>query len=207
MRRLFIAHSWFYLPVAIFLLITLVLTLTVPYGQETLFFNDWRQEPLNSIFRFISWWGESWLWFIPGLYCLFWRPRLALVIAVAGLIIIPISYVVKDQVGTDRPITYFSNQGMESAVVTIPEVRLNRGQTSFPSGHTMSAFGLYSLLALMLGPAWRKTALALAVLAMLVGVARIFLAQHFLVDVLGGAIMGLSISGLVWYWLARPAAD
>lgn len=205
MRRFFVAYSWFYLPVAIFLLIALVLALTIPYGQEILFFNDLRQEPLNSFFRFVSWWGESWLWFVPGLICLIWRPQVALLIAIAGLIIIPISYVVKDQVGTDRPITYFSNYGMETSVVTVPEVRLNRGQTSFPSGHTMSAFGLYSLIVLILGPTWRKTAFGLAILAIMVGISRIFLVQHFLVDVLGGALLGLTISGVVFYWQTRRA--
>ena len=75
---------------------------------------------------------------------------------------------------------------------------------SFPSGHTMSAFGLSSLLALMAGPKSRKRVLVLALLAIAVGLSRIFLVQHFLVDVLAGALLGMGVSGFVWWLNGTP---
>lgn len=194
-------HNWFMIPVSVFLGIGIALVLTVPYGDEILYFNAWRVEPLNSVFKFLSWCGETWIWVIAGLAALFWRYRFTLLIALTGLIM-PLVFVVKDKIGKDRPITYFQKAGKADAVARVPDVDLNVGQTSFPSGHTMSAFGLFSLLALIAGQQSRKRVLFLAVLAISVGISRIFLVQHFLVDVLGGALLGMVVSGFVW-WLGR----
>lgn len=192
-------NNWFMIPVSLFLGIGIALAIMVPYGDEILYLNDMRREPFVSIFRFLSWCGETWVWVIVGLAALFWRYRFTLLIALTGLII-PLVFVVKDKIGTDRPITYFQKTGKADQVVTIPEVSLNRGQTSFPSGHTMSAFGLFSLLALIAGRQSKKRVLLLAILAIAIGLSRIFLVQHFLVDVLGGAFLGMVVSGFVW-WL------
>jgi membrane-associated phospholipid phosphatase len=195
-------QPWFFFPVMLFFGIGAVMASQLPYGHEILSMNDWRQEPFITLFRFFSWCGETWMWVVTGLAALFWRYRFALLIATTGLIM-PFVFILKDQMGVDRPITYFQKQGMAESVVTIPEVRLNMGQTSFPSGHTMSAFGLCSLLALLAGPQRRWT-LVLALLAIAIGVSRIFLVQHFLVDVLGGALLGMLVSGLVWRWNQTP---
>lgn len=194
-------QRWFMIPAVLFLGAGSAFSLLVPYGDEILYLNDLRREPFISVFKFLSWCGETWILIIIGLAALFWRYRFTLMIALAGIIMLFV-YVLKDQVGADRPITYFLNHGKEAAVITVPAVRLNTGQTSFPSGHTMLAFGLYSLLALMAGPKRKKTALSLAVLAIFVGISRIFMVQHFLVDVLGGAVLGMAVSGFVW-WLNR----
>jgi membrane-associated phospholipid phosphatase len=59
---------------------------------------------------------------------------------------------------------------------------------SFPSGHTMAAFGLYAALAFY-AKKWYQ-AFGLFFLALLVGYSRIYLSQHFLVDVIFGAMLG-----------------
>jgi membrane-associated phospholipid phosphatase len=196
-------NNWFLVPVALFLGFGLTIALLVPYGNEILLFNDLRREPLISVFKFFSWCGETWIWVIIGLLALFYRYRFALLIAMTGLIM-PFVFILKDQVGTDRPITYFQKNGRSAAVVVVPQEQLNTGQTSFPSGHTMSAFGLSSLLALMAGPKSRKRVLVLALLAIAVGLSRIFLVQHFLVDVLAGALLGMGVSGFVWWLNGTP---
>ncbi len=196
-------HDWFMIPVSLFLGMGMALALLVPYGDEILFFNDLRTEPFISIFKFFSWCGETWVWILVGLAALFWRYRFTLLIAITGLII-PFVFILKDKIGTDRPITYFREVGRINDVVTVPGEALNVGQTSFPSGHTMSAFGLFSMLALIAGRQSRKRVLLLAVLAVSVGLSRIFLVQHFLVDVLGGALLGMGVSGFVW-WLNGSA--
>lgn len=192
-------NNWFMIPISIFLGAGLAMVAIVPYGDEVLYLNGLRHEPFNSIFKFLSWCGETWVWIVVGLAAMFWRYRFTLLIALTGLII-PLVYVVKDKVGTDRPITYLNKSGKGAEVVTVPEVDLNTGRTSFPSGHTMSAFGLFSMLALIAGRQSRKRVLFLAVMAIAVGISRIFLVQHFLIDVLGGALLGMSVSGFVW-WL------
>lgn len=198
MNRGFWSNPWFVIPVLLFLNIGFALRLVVPYGDEILYFNTWRAEPLNSVFRFFTFMGEVPAFVAMALVGMVFRYRYALLIALAGLFIVPVSYFSKDKIGVDRPITYFEKEGLREAVITVPGVDLNGGQTSFPSGHTMAAFCMYALLAGMSGRAVPWLGLAFAWTAILVGISRIFLVQHFLTDVLGGAMTGLLIAWIVW---------
>lgn len=193
-------NPWFLWPVLAFLAAGVSLLFFLPYGEEILFLNDYRTEPLNTIFRSITKLGEAPVFVVLGLAALFWRFRLSLLIALAGLVISPTSYIAKDKIGVDRPVTYFEKSGRREAVVLVPGEHPNGGQTSFPSGHTMAAFGLYGLLALLLSDRRPWIGLLCAVLAISVAISRVFLVQHFLADILGGSIMGLAVASLVW-WL------
>ncbi len=191
-------YRWYFYPAGIFLVAAAIAAGTLPYGEEILFLNDLRFEPFNTLFRIITGLGEPYMWVIAVVYYLVRNRRMAVPVIAAGLLVIPVSYIVKDKAGTDRPYTHFQNIGKSDQVVVVPGVALNRGKTSFPSGHTMSAFGLYCMLALLSGGKNRDLLLTLAVLSVLTGVSRIFLVQHFLIDVIGGAILGMMISTLVW---------
>ncbi|MBL7776208.1 MAG: phosphatase PAP2 family protein, partial [Saprospiraceae bacterium] len=169
-----------------------------PHGHEILYLNPWRTEPWNRLFRWATQLGEPLAFVFFGLLSALWRFRFAALIALAGLILPPLSYVLKDKIGTDRPITHFNHTGLRDAVVTVPEVELNGGQTSFPSGHTTAAFCMYGLMALMSRKRWPALGLFWFGLAFLVAFSRVFLVQHFLIDVLGGAALGLFLSLLVW---------
>jgi len=72
--------------------------------------------------------------------------------------------------------------------------------SSFPSGHTATAFAIATVMALMLkDKSWQ---LLLLIAAVLVGYSRIYLAQHFLLDVIIGALIG-STSGIAAVYLAQ----
>ena len=189
---------WYYYPVGIFIVAALAAACVLPYGEEILILNDLRFEPFNTVFRIITGLGEPYMWVIAVVFYLFRSRSTAIPLIVAGLLIMPVSYIVKDKAGSDRPYTHFQNIGKSDQVVVVPGVALNKGKTSFPSGHTMSAFGLYSMLALLSGRKNRYFLLTLAGLSVLTGISRIFLVQHFLIDVAGGAVMGMLISWLVW---------
>lgn len=71
---------------------------------------------------------------------------------------------------------------------------------SFPSGHTISAFAVFTLLALL--DERKQRGWALLVPAILVGYSRVYLFQHFTVDVFAGSLIGVGTSVGV-YWLLR----
>ncbi|MFD2172030.1 phosphatase PAP2 family protein [Tumebacillus lipolyticus] len=78
---------------------------------------------------------------------------------------------------------------------------------SFPSGHSMSAFALYGVLAFMVWlkveNKWLRAALisACAGLVLLIGTSRIYLGVHYPSDVIGGFLGGASLIGLaVWFY-------
>ena len=193
-------NKWFSVPVLVFLLSCIFLIYWVPYGDEILFFNTWRQEPYNTIFRLCTALGEGLVYPALAIAALRWRYRFTVLILFSGLLILPVGYVLKDQIGVERPKTYFEKQGVYGDVVVVPEVELNSGRTSFPSGHTMSAFALYSMLTLIAGRKHARWGLAFALLAIAVGISRIFLVQHFLSDILAGAVAGMLCAQLLW-WL------
>jgi membrane-associated phospholipid phosphatase len=62
------------------------------------------------------------------------------------------------------------------------------GHTSFPSGHSMAAWALFTLTATMLRNSWVSAACLF--LAVSVSLSRIYLMAHFLEDVVFGAGVG-----------------
>jgi membrane-associated phospholipid phosphatase len=77
---------------------------------------------------------------------------------------------------------------------------------SFPSGHTMTAFGAAIFLALLSRNI--MVGIITLTLALLVGCSRIYLLQHFLMDVAAGALIGAFTTYVVWQLLdAAPKRE
>jgi membrane-associated phospholipid phosphatase len=115
-----------------------------------------------------------------------WRPALALVL-LAPLKLVAEREVVKKLVERQRP-----GQSEPGAVLRdVPPAGL-----SFPSGHAIVAAGLLVVLWPYLGRVGRVVATLLAVG---VGVARIYLGAHNPLDVVAGAGLGLLLGGLLTF--------
>jgi membrane-associated phospholipid phosphatase len=69
-----------------------------------------------------------------------------------------------------------------------------------PSGHSASAFALATILILLTKNKLLQVMLML--LAILVAVSRVYLFQHFMVDTIVGATIGLIVSGTIWWYLS-----
>ena len=104
-----------------------------------------------------------------------------------------------------------SNEGIKALVGRPRPNPLHLGEAgSFPSGHTVHAVLFLGVLWLLLAPRLRsrrqRAALGalLVLLALLVGVSRVYLERHWPSDVLGGYwIGGLALWGLWWAWHSR----
>ncbi|MCB9316533.1 MAG: phosphatase PAP2 family protein [Lewinellaceae bacterium] len=203
MKNGFWSVPWFSIPVLLFFILGLFFQLFIPAGNEILSLNPWRTDPLNFFFRNWTQMGEAPVFVLLGVVSMAWRYRFALLILLTGLIVIPTSYFMKESIRKDRPITFFEKNGLRDAVQADPAVYLNRGKTSFPSGHSMAAFAMYGLMAFFFNKKRKWLELACAIAAILVAFSRIYLVQHFLADILGGAFIGLLIANLVWWFNAR----
>jgi membrane-associated phospholipid phosphatase len=69
---------------------------------------------------------------------------------------------------------------------------------SFPSGHTSTAFNLFLTLALIAKSNVLK--MLFFTLAVLVAYSRVYISQHFLVDITAGSIIGVLFIVLAWLW-------
>lgn len=102
--------------------------------------------------------------------------------------------------GAPRPRVFFEDRIDELNFVEGVTVR---GYDSFPSGHTASAFTLaFVLIWVSKNIYWRITFLAAAIL---VGVSRIYILQHFGRDVFFGSAFGILAVILAWFILKRQA--
>ncbi len=197
--RAFWDNPWFNIPVLLFFAVGIVVMSRFTYGEEIIALNGLREEPLNTFFRYWTRLAEVPAFVAATILTLFWNRRLALLIALTGLVTLGAQFGLKEYFQTARPITFFEKvEAMRERLVFVPGEPLNSGGTSFPSGHTMGGFSLYGLLALAAGHKRALLSFLCAWTAIWVGISRIFLVQHFMSDVLVGALCGLAISWCVW---------
>lgn len=103
---------------------------------------------------------------------------------------------IKNLVNSPRPKLYFE---AGQYLHFIDGVSL-ANNSSFPSGHTATAFAIATVMAIMIkNKNWQWLILPAA---LLVGYSRIYLAQHFLSDVLVGLVIG-SASGVLAVYFAK----
>lgn len=91
-----------------------------------------------------------------------------------------------------RPITSLNL----SVVHMVPGVDIHRAM-SFPSGHTVTIFGISVFMCLCYKNKFLSS--VLGVIATLVGLSRTYLLQHYLSDVAAGAFIGVTVGILVYH--------
>jgi membrane-associated phospholipid phosphatase len=197
-------NSWFTIPYLVLLALGLAYTAYAPMlGEELFLLNAYRAEPLNTFFIYATKLGEPKFVGIMLLLAGLYRPRFALLMLLTALVVWPISYWSKFEIGTPRPIAWLEFHRIERDITLVPGVTLLNGYNSMPSGHTMLAFATFSMATLMLPYRFRQLGLLFFWTAALVGLSRIFLVQHFLRDVLAGSVFGVLISDFVWQFYRR----
>ena len=72
---------------------------------------------------------------------------------------------------------------------------------SFPSGHTATAFNLFIMLAFIVKSNTMK--LLFFVMAALVAYSRVYLSQHFVLDITAGSVIGIIVMALVFVWFEK----
>lgn len=108
-----------------------------------------------------------------------------------------ITQAIKSSVNAPRPLNYF--KGAEW-IHTLPEWPRHM-ERSFPSGHTCAAFCLFCFLSFFLPHRYKVFAVLFFLLALLVGVTRLYLAAHFFLDIYVGSIIGTTFTAGIMYLL------
>lgn len=125
-----------------------------------------------------------------------WSVQTGISFLVSGLV----AQLLKHLVHSPRPRLYFGPN----------EIRFIHGITgtgysSFPSGHTATIFALATLLSLYFPG--RRTGILFFLIAALTGFSRIYLAQHFPIDILGGLLAGVLTSIAVYMYVPLARFD
>lgn len=201
----FLRDNWFYfLLLLLFAIAGGFYLIQYQRTDASFFFNSNRTDFFNAFFKITTRLGEEPMYFIIGIALLFYRLRSSLIVAVTGLLVMGISFSTKAYFAVDRPIAFFRKQELLEGLNFVDGVNLHTGATSFPSGHTMSAFALYAVLTFMIAGNCKKSlTFILFLIALTVGISRIYLLQHFFEDVYAGAFIGVIIAMAVYLFQAR----
>ncbi len=173
-------------------------------GIVLLWVNQRNSPFADEFFRYATHLGDGRWWVLAGLLLLFRSYRngilMLAIYAVSGIL----SSILKSLFDVPRPAAYF-----EKSLIFLHRVSGIDWYYahSFPSGHTTTAFALFFLLAVWSESHLAKFAWLLP--AVVVGYSRMYLLQHFLIDVTFGALLGTVISFLVYwrvekYWQQNP---
>lgn len=193
----------------IFVPLVTLLFLTLSYFYVDQSVALWCHENLTQsdkeLFKVITQFGESHYYLITFavtflLFRFLWKkPLLAYYslflfssVALSGIIV----NIVKWTAGRYRPAELFDHDKYGFIFFEV-----DRATTSFPSGHTTTAFALAAAITFL----WPRWSLPAWTLATLIGISRIAITAHYPSDVIGGALCGfLSVVLLIHYWKKDP---
>ncbi len=164
----------------------------------------WYKEEDKSIYKIINGSHSGFLdWFFPMitytgtfyfiilvLMMLFIIPKyrnkfFIITMAVSQIVPILIVQLIKNIVQAPRPMRYFQGEDWIHFVADQP---LNYS-LSFPSGHTAGIFALCSFVAICLSRKLQVLGILLFIFALISGISRIYLSQHFYADVYVGSLI------------------
>lgn len=150
-----------------------------------LWLNSYHAEWLDCIMKVLTEFGGN----IPLVICgcvFLYKMRYGIFLTIPQVIAMMMVQPLKHIFNHPRPLVVFQEAGV--ALPTVAGVDLH-SWNSFPSGHTASVFALMVAIAMLLPKKWMK--ICCIVFAAIVGYSRIYLSQHFLDDVIAGAVIGI----------------
>ncbi len=188
------SHKRFLIALAASVSILLLLGFIFDKEASLRWMNQFQCMALDLFFQFFTLFGNGYFIIAVSIIWLFvrkfqWKIPLTnvLLYAISGLL----AQLFKRTFNSPRPKKFFGDQFETLA----HPMWVNFGShNSFPSGHTTSAFAMLVFFALLSKS--DKIRYILLGVAILAGLSRVYLLQHFMIDVAAGAILG-SICALV----------
>jgi len=161
--------------------------------------NSVHTPALDLFFRLTTEIG-SWVPFAVAAGLLFYRFRAALLLVAAQIAAGTLGPIFKRTLNMPRPKRFFADNFPDIELPAVAGVTLHSSH-SFPSGHTASAFALFLVLTLLTKR--RELHFLYFLLAALTGYSRIYLSQHFALDVLAGSLVGIAMTIVTLYFIDK----
>ena len=187
-------HKKFYIAYSIFFVLSLLLLLNYSSAEITLWFNNNHTIFFNYFFRFFSFIGEGPLFGIAILIAAIFRIKYLINGLIFYLAPNIITYILKVSLNYPRPLEYF----VPGILNKIEGVELYKNY-SFPSGHTTSGFAIFMFLLFITKN--KKYSYLYLTSAIMIGISRVYLLQHFYIDIYVASFISVSISTFIYYYL------
>lgn len=179
-----------------------VMSLIVGRNELFLVLNTNLGPAADLFFRYWTNVGDGAMWVPVAILFFMYRRKKILLLIAAVLFSTIITQVTKIYIVPAEPRPTVAITGFE--IHTVPGVELHTAY-SFPSGHTATAFTIFLLACMLVKKRWVLPAGFVA--ALLVAYSRVYLAQHFPLDLGGGmiaAVLTILLSLLVQNSWQRP---
>lgn len=171
----------------LFLLTGAIILLFSEKGDWVIWMNERGTGFLDTIFSYLTWFGDGLIFILP-LVLFILRSYLYLFITLAAIIIqtifvqglkrIVFSDIVRPKLFFEDFTTFRQIEGVEFY-----------SNNAFPSGHTATAFTCALIFSLYLKD--KRWSLLFFLVAIGVGISRIYLLQHFFIDIYFGSVFGI----------------
>jgi len=192
----FTLNKIFYIVAGLFILFVMIWYASGEHGDGIIWFSNRRTELLNFFFIHITKVGEEWTYVLLLIILLFYKFKEAILVFALAILVPSTSVTLKSFFAQPRPKKYFSDLGIFDGINAIEGIELYNAHTSFPSGHTISAFAVVGFAAFVFHRQ-KWLGILMIFLAISVAFSRVYLMQHFLIDVAAGAFLGCVIAYIV----------
>jgi len=196
--RILQGNKLFFIGFAVFLIACILGCLVFSKSSSFIALNFVHTSWLNNFFTFYTFLGDGLLAVIIfAVLLVFRRYLIAIQLILAFLPSGIVAQVIKNLTHAPRPRVFFKPAMYSNFIDGVTQT----GWASFPSGHATTAFALATILALHT----RNKRWSILFLFLAIGEAysRIYLGQHFLVDVAVGSLIGVFFALGIFLWV-RP---
>ncbi|MFN8288194.1 MAG: phosphatase PAP2 family protein [Chitinophagales bacterium] len=192
-------NHFFLLMYFLFLVVGGIVLFKYEKGDEIIYFNSLHTSTLNYVFLYLTKLAELPAIILILLITLFYSYGKGLLLLANNLTVFAVVQFLKKVVfaAEVRPSLFFENKLQLDFIPGLLVLKHN----SFPSGHTAGAFALFFLLSVMVKD--KRWSVLFFFLALLVGVSRVYLLQHFFRDVYAGSIVAMVVSCVFWLTFAQ----
>jgi membrane-associated phospholipid phosphatase len=176
----------------VFIVIANIILLMLGKKDSFLLLNTFHNKFLDQLFLSITFFGDGILAILVCLILfLFKKKQESLFLLISFVLSSILAQVLKNSFHRLRPVNFFHDYSYHKLI----DGFTNSVYHSFPSGHTTTIFALATMVVFFTKK--RSYHILVLIVAILVGYSRIYLGQHFLEDVIFGAIIGTTISLLI----------
>jgi len=193
-------NKYFFILYLLFLLVGAYILIRFKKGDFELLVNqDYATIFTDAFFKYVTELGNGWFFALVIVVCVFIKFRYALLTAISfvasGLLTQLFKHVLFPH--EPRPVAFFNSQ---YALHLVQGININY-QNSFVSGHSASVFACFCMIALMSrnkhqGP-------LLCFIAVTTAFSRVYLLQHFFIDIYMGSLVGVLTSVVVFYFIEK----
>lgn len=183
----------FFILFLVFFVIAAILLNVLSKADTFYFLNPYHNDFTTWFFIFFTWLGDGIFCIATGILLFIFKRRfVGLMIlssyAISGIIAQVLKYFVTEA----RPAVFLKDSDYRYFIDDVTLHNLH----GFPSGHTASAFALAAVLSFSIKN--KNYSILFLTAAIMVGYSRIYLAQHFLEDVIAGSVIGLISAIICW---------